>query len=159
MNAWSLSLLLLLPPAPAAGREATAAQFEQLMATLADAWSKQQTERALGCFTADALYMQPPDLQLYRGTAELEKLFRGIRPGTAMTFHGLAFNARAQVGFGEFSFGRSGAATADHGVVVVTLRGGLIASWREYFQEGPGAFSDFVAVEGKKWKWTAKDLQ
>jgi hypothetical protein len=32
-------------------------------------------------------------------------------------------------------------------------------SWREYFQEGPGAFADFVRVEGKSWKWTGKDLK
>jgi hypothetical protein len=129
------------------------------MTTLAEAWSRQDTQLALGCFTTDAVYMQPPDLQLYRGRAELEKLFGALRPGTFMTFHNLAFDAAAQVGFGEFSFGGSGAARADHGVVVVTLREGRIAFWREYFQEGPASFNDFVSVEGKKWKWTGQDLQ
>jgi ketosteroid isomerase-like protein len=113
----------------------------------------------LDCFTPEAVYMQAPDLQLYRGTAELEKLFAALRPGTFMTFHSLAFDETTQVGFGEFSFGRSGAATADHGVVVATVRDGRIAHWREYFQEGPGAFADFVRVEGKSWKWTSKDLK
>jgi hypothetical protein len=113
----------------------------------------------LECFTADAVYMQPPDLQLYRGRAELEKLFAALRPGNFMKFHNLAFAPKAQVGFGEFSFGRAGAAKGDHGVVVVTLRDGRIALWREYFQEGPGSFADFVSVEGKNWKWTARDLQ
>jgi hypothetical protein len=153
-----LLALLVLPPQPAAAGEATAAEFEGVMARLAAAWSTQDTQLALGCFAADAVYMQPPDLQLYRGRAELEKLFGALRPGTFMRFHNLAFNATAQVGFGEFSFGRSGAARADHGVVVVTLREGRIALWREYFQEGPGSFNDFVSVEGKQWKWTGQDL-
>ena len=103
--------------------------------------------------------MQPPDQQLYRGTAELEKLFAGLRSGTFMTFHHLAFDPRTQVGFGEFSFGREGAARADHGVAVVTLREGRISSWREYFEEGPASFADFVKVEGKAWKWTGQDLK
>jgi ketosteroid isomerase-like protein len=152
-------LFLLLPSHAAPAREATVTEFESVMTTLAEAWSKQDTKRALACFTADALYMQPPDQQLYRGAAELEKLFAAIRPGTLMKFHHLAFDAKSQVGFGEFSFGRSGAAKADHGVVVVTLRGGRISLWREYFQEGPASFSDFVSVEGKTWKWTGKDLR
>jgi ketosteroid isomerase-like protein len=140
-------------------REATRADFDKVMSALAEAWSKRDTSAALACFTADAVYMQPPDLQLYRGTAELEKLFRGIRPGTVMQFHALAFDAGRQSGFGEFSFGRQGAAKADHGVVVVQLRDGRIASWREYFQEGPGSFADFIRIDGKTWKWTGRELQ
>ena len=160
MTVLCLSLLsVLLPSQPAAARQATAASFGSVMATLADAWSTQDSRRALGCFTQDALYMQPPDLQLYRGRDELERLFRGLRPGTFMKFHHLAFDPKAQVGFGEFSFGRAGDAKADHGVVVVTLRGDRIAVWREYFQEGPSSFADFVGVEGKTWKWTGKDLK
>lgn len=135
-----LSLLFLLFPAAGSSGRTTGRDFERLMATLAGAWSQQDTELALGCFTEDAIYMQPPDQQLYRGRGELETLFRLLRPGTFMAFHNLAFNVAAQVGFGEFSFGRAGAAKADHGVVVVTLRGGRIASWREYFEEGPPVF-------------------
>jgi hypothetical protein len=136
MSILGLLVLLLSPSQAAAGSEATAAEFENVMATLALAWSRQDTQLALGCFTADAVYMQPPDLQLYRGRAELEKLFGALRPGTFMKFHNLAFDAAAQVGFGEFSFGRSGAATADHGVAVVTLRGGRIALWASTFRRG-----------------------
>lgn len=159
MTPLAVSLLVLLAAAPATPRETTAEGFETLMTRLADAWSKQDTRRALACFTGDALYMQPPDLQLYRGAAELEKLFRGIQSGTVMAFHRLAFDPRTQIGFGEFSFGKPTAAKADHGVVVITVRDGRIAVWREYFQQGPAAFSDFVAVEGKTWKWTGDDLK
>ena len=59
----------------------------------------------------------------------------------------------------EFSFGRAGSGGAVHGVVVVEVREGRIASWREYFVKGPEAFSEFVAEEGKAWRWTARDLE
>jgi hypothetical protein len=103
--------------------------------------------------------MQPPDRQLYRGRKDLEKVFVALKPGTLMTFHDLAFDPRSQVGFGEFTFGTSGATTADHGVTVVTLREGRIATWREYFVKGPASFEEFKAVEGKQWKWRAKDIE
>ena len=150
-----LLLPLVTPPAGAA----TAADFQAVLDALARAWSRQDTRGALELFTEDALYMQPPDLQLYRGREELAKLFGALRPGTLMTFHHVALDAKAQVGFGEFSSGHAGAARADHGVVVVGLRDGRIASWREYFQDGPSSFDDFTRVEGKAWKFTAKDLE
>jgi ketosteroid isomerase-like protein len=153
-----LLLVFGLRVQPVTAHEVDTAQFERLMATLAQAWSNQDTRLALSCFTSDALYMQPPDQQLYRGTGDLEKLFGALRPGTVMTFHTLAFDPRKQVGFGEFSFGSSGAPAADHGVAVVQLRDGRIASWREYFEAGPPSFAEFVKVDGKTWKWTVKDL-
>lgn len=131
--------------------------FREVMTRLARAWSTQDTALGLSCFTADAVYMQPPDLQLYRGAEELRKVFGALKPGTFMEFHHLAFDAATQVGLGEFSFGETGAPRADHGVAVVRFRDGRIASWREYFQPGPSRFEEFVAVEGKTWKWTGRD--
>ena len=132
--------------------------LDALMKRLATAWSAQDTELALSCFTEDVVYMQPPDQQLYIGHGDLRALFGGLKPGTFMTFHHLAFDRRTQVGLGEFSFGREGRATAVHGVVVVRVRDGRIASWREYFIEGPAAFADFIATEGKTWRWTGQTL-
>ena len=43
--------------------------------------------------------------------------------------------------------------------MVIRLRDGRIASWREYFQDGPSSFDDFVRVDGKAWKFTGKDLK
>jgi len=135
----------------------SAEAFVALMERLADAWSRQDTERGVACFTDDAVYMQPPDEQLFRGRAELRKYFGALKPGTTMKFEHLAFDERAQRGFGEFTFGSVGAAKADHGVTVVEVREGRIASWREYFVEGPAAFPDFIAQEGKSWKWTIQN--
>lgn len=156
-RALSFALLLLVPSQNAQTNRVSVEQFEGLMSRLAQAWSTQDTELGVSCFTADAVYMQPPDLQLYRGSSELRRLFGALKPGTFMRFHNLSFNTTTAVGFAEFSFGREGATKADHGVVVVEVRGGRIAFWREYFQEGPPAFSAFVALDGKTWKWTIRN--
>jgi ketosteroid isomerase-like protein len=139
---------------PTSARDLSAREFAALLERLAEAWSRQDTEAGVACFTADAVYMQPPDQQLVSGESELRAYFSALPPGTFMTFHNVAFDETAQVGLGEFSFGRDGSAEADHGVAVIRLRDGRIASWREYFYEGPAQFAAFVAREGKSWKWT-----
>ena len=145
------------PPLRASETRLSADGFVTLMERLADAWSRQDTERGIECFTEDAVYMQPPDEQLFRGRAELRKYFGALKAGTTMKFQHLAFDERAQRGFGEFTFGSVGAAKADHGVTVIEVREGRIASWREYFIEGPAAFPDFIAQDGKRWKWTIEN--
>ncbi len=134
-------------------------EFQGLLESLAGAWSRQDTDAALACFTDDALYMQPPDQQLYRGTSELRLLFDGLKPGTVMKFHHFAFDPDSQDGFAEFSFGRSGSETAVHGVVRIALSERRISLWREYFESGPASFEDFIKIEGKTWKWTAESLE
>jgi len=113
-------IALTLSAGPAVLSEApgsTAAEFEALLRSLARAWSEQNTPAALACYTPDALYMQPPDRQLYRGRDDLRVLFDGLRVGTQTQFHNIAF------------------------------------------APGPASFSDFVGVEGKAWKWTAKTVR
>jgi hypothetical protein len=133
------------------------AQFEELLTRLADAWTRQETEEALAVFTDDAVYMEPPDIQLYLGREQLEPYFAALKPGTFMRFHRIWFDKVSQTGAGEYSFGREGAAEADRGVAVVELRSGLIAHWREYQRKGPGLFSEFLAIEGKNWRWTIRN--
>jgi len=42
-------------------------QFETLLHTLAEAWNTGNTVKAVACFTADAVYLEPPDKQIYKG--------------------------------------------------------------------------------------------
>ncbi len=123
------------------------------MERLADAWSSQDTELALSCFSDDAVYMEPPDVQLYVGHAELRPYFAALSPETFMRFHTLGFDEVAQTGAGEFSFGSGAEKLADHGVAVVEIDGERIRFWREYQRKGPASFSDFLAREGKQWQW------
>jgi len=128
-------------------------EFDDLMNGLAAAWSDQNTDEAVNCFTADALYMQPPDEQFYTGHLQLTAYFGALKNGTVMTFHNLWFDAEKQSGAGEFTFGNTETQSAVTGVVVVSLKGGKIKSWREYFIEGPLSFQEFISTENKKWKW------
>jgi ketosteroid isomerase-like protein len=127
--------------------------FNELMQRLAEAWSAHDTEAALACFAFDAIYMEPPDIQLYQGHEQLRPYFGALAEGTIMVFHNLWFDEQSQVGAGEYSFGLKGSENADHGVVVVEIREGRIAIWREYQQKGPADFRGFLSTEGKSWRW------
>jgi hypothetical protein len=128
-------------------------QFTALMQRLARAWGEQDTEAAVSCFTPDAVYMQPPDVQFYTGHSQLRAYFGALKPGTYLHYQNLWFDEEKQVGCVEFSFGSKGTPSADHGIVVIECLYGLIAHWREYVQPGPADFREFTAVSGKQWQW------
>ena len=147
-------------PAPAADESAarlTSAAFRELLAKVARGWSTQDTDLALSAFAPDAVYMEPPNIQLYRGHAELRPYFGALTAGYFMRFHHVWFDEAGQTGGGEYSFGKEGARTADHGVAVVELRNGRIAIWREYQRKGPLTREAFLASEGKDWEWTIRN--
>jgi ketosteroid isomerase-like protein len=128
-------------------------EFKGLMEKLAHAWSQQDTETALDCFTRDAVYIEPPDIQFYTGHEQLRPYFAALKPGAFMHFHNLWFDETNQTGAGEFSFGETGQSSADHGIIVVELHDGRIFFWREYQRKGPSAFQDFIATKDKNWQW------
>jgi ketosteroid isomerase-like protein len=138
---------------PGSAARLDARGFADLMGRLARAWEELDTEAAIECFTADAVYMEPPDIQLFQGQNELRPYFAALRRGTFMHFHRLWFDEDGQTGAGEYSFGTTGWHSADHGVAVVEVRGGRISSWREYQRKGPATFPDFAGREGKEWRW------
>ena len=128
-------------------------QFKTLLHQLATAWTEQNTVQALVFFTDSATYMQPPDQQLYQGREQLQKYFGALKPGTVMYFHQIWFDAQTQTGVGEFTFGNRASQHAVTGTAVVALKKGRIHHWREYFIQGPKDFKQFIATEGKRWKW------
>jgi len=107
-------------------------EFERLMQTVAEGWNEGNARKAAACFSDDAIYIEPPDKQLYHGRAELYEFFGGDG-GTdlpmKMTWHYLAFNEEDQIGFGEYTFEMN---RRYHGIVVVKIESGLIKGWREY---------------------------
>jgi hypothetical protein len=155
-----LSLLVLLgcgQRSQDGEKHLTAAAFREMMNRLADSWSQQNTDQALACFTEDAIYMEPPDIQFYKGHSQLRPYFAALKPGTFMRFHNLWFDEARQIGAGEYSFGEVNEPTADHGVVVIELRDGRIAFWREYQQKGPTSFERFLDTKDKRWRWTIEN--
>lgn len=128
-------------------------QFKALMERLATAWGQQDTDAAIACFTSDAIYMQPPDVQFYTGHEQLRAYFGALTPGTYLRYQNLWFDEAKQMGCVEFSFGVEGKPKADHGTIIVELRDELISHWREYVQKGSSSFAEFTAHEGKTWQW------
>jgi uncharacterized protein (TIGR02246 family) len=85
-----------------------------------------------------------PDRQLYRGREELFRFFGGDsgRPGAmSMLWHHLVFDARRQIGIGEFTFAYG---SQVHGGVVLQVRAGRIHRWREYWYESPLPYPAFA---------------
>jgi hypothetical protein len=140
---------LALPLSPsltsAASAGLSAREFEALLQRLAEGWNSGNSRAAADCFSVDAVYVEPPRKQVYRGREELFRFFGGDagRPGAMnMTWRNVAFDVDKQRGMGEFSF-RYG--TQVHGVAVIALRDGLIAQWREYWYSSEQPFDEFVA--------------
>ena len=152
MGRWLLSLLVLVgcaaakPPAPAVQGGLDAGEYRVLMERVAEGWREGNATKAVECFTEDALYEEPPRKQFHSGRADLFEFFGGTS-GTDkpmhMTWHHLAFDERTQVGAGEYSFRLN---RQYHGVVMVQIRGGRIARWREYQTESPLSFEEFSAA-------------
>jgi nuclear transport factor 2 (NTF2) superfamily protein len=110
----------------------TTSDFEQLMQATADGWNNGNARKSAECFSEDAIYVEPPNKQLYHGREELYEFFGGDK-GTdipmKMICHHLAFNEEEKIGFGEYTFEMHG---RYQGIVVVTVEAGLIKQWREY---------------------------
>jgi hypothetical protein len=120
------------------------AAFHALLDTVASGWNRARPELAAGCFTEGAVYLEPPDRQVYRGRPAIRAFFaestRQPQPDR-MRWHAVAFDPVRQIGFGEYTYrGRQNY----HGIVVVRLDDGLIHRWREYQYGSPLSWDDFV---------------
>lgn len=129
---------------PGAADKITAAQFKNLMQTVAAGWNEGNARKAADCYTEDALYTEPPDRQVYAGRQALYEFFGGAKkpdPPMRMTWHHLAFDEESQTGFGEYTFQMN---NRYHGTVVVKIRGGKISNWREYQYKSDLEWKEFV---------------
>ena len=114
--------------------------FVALMQAIADAWNAGDTNRALACFTDDAIYMEPPDEQRYEGREELFGFFGGDDPPPMeMAWHHLVVDG--DIGMGEYTYRGT---RQYHGLVIVQVREGVIARWREYQTESALPWEDFI---------------
>jgi hypothetical protein len=151
MRPWLLSCLVL---AGCAGARSTgtptgaldAEGFRALMEQVAAGWREGNAAKAVECFTEDALYEEPPKKQFHSGRADLFEFFggeKGSEKPMHMTWHHLVFDPITQVGAGAYTFRLN---RQYHGVVMVKLREGRIARWREYQTESSLSFDEFSAA-------------
>ena len=120
------------------------AAFRATLDSVAAGWNGNRAELAASCFTEAAVYLEPPDRQLYHGRLALREFFAAsIAPPRSdrMRWHAVAFDSVRQIGFGEYTYrGRQ----YYHGVAVIHMEGGLIHSWREYQYGSPLSWDAFV---------------
>jgi len=106
------------------------------MQQLSDAWNKGDARAAADLFAEDALYSSVPN-SARAGRAALFDWFGGAN-GRAkpmqMVWHHLVFDEAQQIGAGEYTFTYE---VRTHGMVMIRLRDGKIANWREYELESP----------------------
>ncbi len=120
--------------------------FDELMRSLARAWSTGDPEAAVNCFTDDVVYIEPPDRQRYVGRAAIYELSGGAEaigrpPSMSFAWHQLFFDPERQTGAGEYTFrGRR----QYHGVALVQLRNDRISHWREYQYQHDADWEEFV---------------
>jgi len=127
-------------------------EFHKLMRNVEEGWSTQKPDKALSSFDEDAIYMEPPNIQYYRGHEQLRPYFDELDSKYKMEFHNLWFNKDTQSGAAEYTFSY-GKDTSDVGIVVVELKNGKIKFWREYQRKGPTDFKEFLQIENKEWIW------
>jgi hypothetical protein len=131
----------------------TGDEFEALIRRLGDAWAALDAAAAAACFTDHAVYMQPPDEQLFVGRDELLAYFAPLEPGTYLRLDNVWFDDVQRRGAVEFTFGVGDQEPVDHGVAIVDVADGLIRAWREYLVKGPADQAQFLATAGKDWRW------
>ncbi len=49
------------------------------MQTIADGWNEGDARKATDCFSGDAIYVEPPEKQLFHGRTELYEFFGGTK--------------------------------------------------------------------------------
>ena len=128
------------------GGKLSAEQFNGLMKRLERAWNLNDAKGAADCFTDDAVYSAPPSERIRRGRAELFAFFGGERGRPRpmhMEWHHLVFDEGKQIGAGEYTFSYD---IQTHGMVIIKIRDGRIANWREYEQESAAGWEEAVGA-------------
>jgi hypothetical protein len=103
-----------------------------MLTQLADGWNEGNAGKAAAIFAEDAIYEEPPRKQYYKGRTAIFEFFggeKGFDRPMKMEWHNIAFNEDTQIGFGEYTFAMN---NQYHGIVVVKIESGKVASWREY---------------------------
>jgi hypothetical protein len=129
-------------------------EFEQLLNKVSKGWSEGNAQLAADSFHEDAVYIEPPDKQLYIGRSELFEFFggdKGRSNSMTMEWHNIIFNSEKQMGTGEYTFGYKGKLT--HGIVIIQIKNEKISPGmlKETFSALEDRLNDLTPKQQKKF--------
>ncbi len=107
------------------------ADFEAIMKAYGDARQAGNIQKALECFTEDAILSSPP-APAHQGRETLFQLFGGDRKDPVpvkIQWHHFVFDPKEQIGAVEFTIQYH---LQTHSVAFIKLSHGLISNWRQY---------------------------
>jgi hypothetical protein len=116
----------------------TKTEFQRMLESLADAWTRRDYERACEVFAADIHYADPLRYQ-FHNREELRKFFEddeGYEQRT--TWRTILFDEERQVGAVEYTYDGT---HRYHGVTLIKVHDGRITHWREYQH-----------IDGREWE-------
>lgn len=116
------------------------------MNIVAEGWNEGDARKSADCFAEDAVYIEPPDKQVYIGRESLFEFFGGDKktdPPMKMMWHHIAFDEATQIGFGEYTFQMN---NRYHGIVIVKIRDMKISNWREYQYQSELEWEEFIRL-------------
>lgn len=121
-----------------------AAGFQQLLAALADGWTRRDYVAVAARFTEDVFYTDPLRYA-FRNRADLLAFFTDDDgQAQSVAWHLTLFDPARQVGMAEYTYEGT---HRYHGVALIRLRDGLIARWFEYQHKDGRSHAAFAGEE------------
>jgi SnoaL-like protein len=121
----------------------TKTEFRDLLASLADAWSRRDYAAAAAAFAEDVRYGDPTRYS-FSGRAELRAFFEADEGYDQRTvWHTIVFDEEQQAGAAEYTYEGT---HRYHGTALVKIAGGKISRWREYQHVDPREWETFTSA-------------
>ena len=107
---------------------------------MADGWERGDVAKVAACFADDVRYGDPLRYRFER-RADLLPFFEPGPEGQHCTWHRFVFDEERQAGAAEYTYV---GARQYHGAVMIELRDGMVATWREWQHVTDVAWEMFV---------------
>lgn len=121
----------------------TKSEIQDVLQSLAGAWSRRDYATAADFFAADVRYGDPTRYS-FNGRVEIRAFFEDDEGYDQSTvWHTIIFDEEQQMGAVEYTYEGT---HRYHGTVLVKIEDGKIARWREYQHIDPREWEDFVAT-------------
>jgi len=120
-------------------------EFKSILMSVSNGWKSNDARLAANAFTLDAVYIEPPNQQLYQGRQEIFEFFggeSGRKNPMNMTWHHILFDQQNQIGTAEYTFEYKG--RLSHGIVIIQISEGKIRRWREYQYRSHSQWDVFI---------------